>query len=296
MQRTIELKRVRAPRLVRGFLEELSARLEEKLGHFQPQAVSLHVVFEENGSHKLYRTSVTCHVPGHVVAAHEERRDPGQSIREAFAELERRLDKLKAIVLHERERRRTRRARALAWVAAALLGLTAREARAEEAPGLTPKAAEALAFIQSEDPYRRQLGFLRLEALRDPATLSAIRPYADHRDPELRAAALRALAAIEGLGAVPRLLQALEQDRHPRVRRAALLGLEPLQAGDPAILAALLKALDDSKPDVRMTAADIVSRIEVPAAREAILIRVKRERDRNVRRVLDDAVKRLGGA
>jgi ribosomal subunit interface protein len=105
MKRMIELKHVGPKEHVKGLLEELSDRLEEKLAHFQRDAVSLHIVFEENGAHKLYRVSLACHVPGHTVAAHEERRDAGLAIREAFAELERQLEKQKASLRHEYLRR-----------------------------------------------------------------------------------------------------------------------------------------------------------------------------------------------
>ena len=109
MNCSIELKHVGPRAHVHRLLEELTARLEEKLSHFRNEAVSLHVVFEENGTHKLYRVSLTCHVPGHTVAAHEEGREAGSAIREAFAELERQLEKRKAVLRHEHERRRSRR-------------------------------------------------------------------------------------------------------------------------------------------------------------------------------------------
>ena len=109
MKRTIELKHVGPKALVRNLLEDLIGRLEEKLGHFPEDAVSLHVLFEENGTHQLYRTSLTCHVPGHTVAAHEERRDAGTAIREAFAEVERQLEKQKAFIRGEHLRKRSRR-------------------------------------------------------------------------------------------------------------------------------------------------------------------------------------------
>ena len=111
MKRTIELKHVGAKQQVRTLLEELIDRLEDKLRHFQQDSVSVHVLFEENGSHRLYRTSVTCHVPGKTVAAREERRDPGASIRETFAELQRRLERQKASLRHERLVRRSKRRR-----------------------------------------------------------------------------------------------------------------------------------------------------------------------------------------
>ena len=111
MRRAIELKHVGPKEHVRRLLEDLLDRLEDKLSHFPDDAVSIHVMFEENGSHKLYRASLTCHVPGHTVAAHEERRDAGSAIREAFAEIERQLEKQKATVRHEHLLRRSKRAR-----------------------------------------------------------------------------------------------------------------------------------------------------------------------------------------
>ena len=106
MQRIIELKHVGPKEHVRALLEELGDRLEERLAQRFNQAVSLHVVFEENGSHKLYRTSLTCHIPGRTVAAHEEGREAGATIRKAFAEVHRQLEKQTALLRHEAERRR----------------------------------------------------------------------------------------------------------------------------------------------------------------------------------------------
>ena len=181
------------------------------------------------------------------------------------------------------------------WAAAVWL-LMAPSVRGEE-PASTapsPQAVAAFQLVESKDPYQQQLGFLRLEALREIGTAPLIRRYLTHREPEMRAYTLRALAAIEGAASVPTLLEALQTDKQPLVRRAALLGLEPLQSTDPNILPAFIKALRDRKTDVRMTAVDVVSRIDDPKAREAILLRNKRERRRDVRRVLSLAMKRLG--
>ena len=161
-------------------------------------------------------------------------------------------------------------------------------------PGSTDqRAKDAIALLESNDPYQRQVGFLRLEALRDPSTVGAIRPALTARDPERRAEAVRALAAIQGAEAVQQLLDILHADQHPHVRRAALLGLEPLARTNPEILPTFIAALKDHKPEVRMTAVDIVSRIDDPQARAAIQARNRRERDRNVRRVLALAMNRL---
>ena len=188
--------------------------------------------------------------------------------------------------------------RTILWVSAGLMVVAPSAAGgAEDAtPAPSPRAADAIGLITSDDPYQRQVGFLRLEALREPGTAEVIRPYLDSRHPDLRAYTLRALAAIEGLASVPALLKALKEDPHPRVRRTALLGLEPLQPQDAQILPAFIAALRDRKPEVRITAVDVVSRVDDARAREAILMRNKRERDRNVQRVLSLAMERLGGS
>ena len=109
MKRLIELKHVGPRQHVLHLLDDLIGRLEDRLSHYRADAVSLHVLFDENGTHKLYRIALTCHVPGHLVAAHEESRNAGTMIRRAFAELERQLDRLKATVRHEHALRRSRR-------------------------------------------------------------------------------------------------------------------------------------------------------------------------------------------
>lgn len=184
-----------------------------------------------------------------------------------------------------------------AYAIAAALWSPASAAPAEDAapPAVSPQAVEAMRLLASQDAYQRKLGFLRLEALREPGTLEAIRAHLGSRDPETRAYSLRAVAAIEGPPAVPLLLTALKTDKEPRVRRAALLGLEPFVPSDPAILPALLRALVDRSTEIRITAVDVVSRIDDPRAREAILRRHKREQRRDVRRVLELAKLRLGG-
>lgn len=166
---------------------------------------------------------------------------------------------------------------------------------AAEAQAVTPAArtAEALQLLKSQDPYQQRLGFLRLEALRDPSTLPEIRPYLDSRDPDLRAYSLRAVAAIDGLKAVPLLLERLKKDGQPRVRRAAVLGLEPLAKDDARILPALIDALRDRSTEVRMAAVDVVSRVDDPRAKKAILLRNQWEWRRDVKRVLKLAIKRI---
>ena len=157
----------------------------------------------------------------------------------------------------------------------------------------SPQATEAMRLLESADPYQRQLGFLRLEALREQSSVGIIKRYIDSKDPDVRSYSIRALAAIDGENAIPILLEALRKDKHPRVRRAALLALEPFAKVGTEIIPALIKALRDHSTEVRMAAVDIVSRIDEPSAKEAIRLRLRREHRRDVIRVLSLAQKRL---
>ncbi len=159
---------------------------------------------------------------------------------------------------------------------------------------VSPEAQRLIDQFEIDDPYLRRQAFLQLEALREPATASVIRQYLAHRQPELRALGVRALAAVEGLHAVPTLVERLTKDRSPSVRLQAILALEPFVAQDASSVPPLIKALRDRHAEVRMAAIDVVSRIETAEAQEAIAIRWKRERHRDVRRVLEAAMKRLG--
>jgi len=155
------------------------------------------------------------------------------------------------------------------------------------------KPQDVFEQIESEDSYQRQLGFLRLEALRDPATLPRIEPYLKHEQAEYRAYSLRAIAAIQAGKAVPLLLERLANDPDPLVRQAALLGAEPFMEGSPEILTAAIGAMQDKDTQVRMVAVDIVSRSDKPDAQQAIRTRLKRESRPDVLRVLEAAIQRI---
>lgn len=183
-------------------------------------------------------------------------------------------------------------------MALALLVALSVPAQAEETAGasadLSPEARRLIKLLDADDSYIRQEAFIQLEMLRDAATAPAVRERLESSNPDTRSFSVRALAAIEGVNAVPALIERLKKDRSPRVRVSALLALEPLQ--DSTILSVLIDRLRDRNRDVRMAAADAVSRIDQPAAREAIKTRWRRERDRDVRRILEQALKRIEGA
>ena len=106
MRQTIELKHVGPRAHVKHLLEKLIGRLEQKLAHWPPDVVSVHVLCEENGNRSLYRTSITCHVPGRMLAAHEEHREAWVTIHQAFEEIGRQVEKHKALQHGDPPRRR----------------------------------------------------------------------------------------------------------------------------------------------------------------------------------------------
>ena len=159
---------------------------------------------------------------------------------------------------------------------------------------MSQEAHEVIQRLDDRDLYLRQQAFLRLEALREPATGAVVRQHLSSRNIRTRSFSARALAAIEGSTAAPVLIERLKRDRSPVVRTAVLLALEPLKHQHPDIIPAFIESLRDRHKDVRIAAVDVVSRIDRPEAREAVKRRWRRERNRDVRRVLETAMERLG--
>ena len=79
-------------------------------------------------------------------------------------------------------------------------------------------------------------------------------------------------------------------EAHPRVRWSVLLALEPFRETQPELLPLFIRAMRDHDPEVRLAAVDIVSRIDDPAAHEAIQARWRTELHPDVRRLLKRAV------
>ena len=179
----------------------------------------------------------------------------------------------------------------IGWWVVALLAAGPAWAEQHAQPSVSPEAQAILPLLDAKDAYVRQKAFLQLEALRDPATAPLVQGYLTSRTSSTRAFSVRALAAIDGVNAIPLLLERLQNDPSARVRVAAVLALEPLE--EPRVLPALIGRLRDRKSEVRMAAVDAVSRVNHPDARAAILFRAKRERNRDVQRVLKDAVQRV---
>ncbi|HSU89494.1 MAG TPA: HPF/RaiA family ribosome-associated protein [Terriglobia bacterium] len=96
MKRNIEFKDFEAPETIRKLIDRLTSKLEKKTGTFSPELVHLRLMVEQNSVRTLYNTSITLDLPGKTLAARKEQHDMKASIRGAFAEIQRQLDKYKA--------------------------------------------------------------------------------------------------------------------------------------------------------------------------------------------------------
>ncbi|WTW98537.1 fumarate reductase/succinate dehydrogenase flavoprotein subunit [Streptomycetaceae bacterium NBC_01309] len=129
---------------------------------------------------------------------------------------------------------------------------SAREIRVAAARGLTaladPAGAATVALLAEDaDPFVRAAALTAAAAIGTPSPLDAA-ARAALADPawQVREGAVRATAAVPDTAA---LLPAMT-DRHPNVRRAATLALEP-HVGRAEVAAALSGALTDTDADVR---------------------------------------------
>jgi ribosome-associated translation inhibitor RaiA len=67
--------------------------------------VFVRLLIEENAARTLHRVSLTCEAPGRTLAAREERHDAEDAVREAFAEIERQLERQREMLNRRAERR-----------------------------------------------------------------------------------------------------------------------------------------------------------------------------------------------
>ncbi|HYI96808.1 MAG TPA: sigma-70 family RNA polymerase sigma factor [Bryobacteraceae bacterium] len=91
-ERTDELRRLIAKQI---------ARLERKAKSLDPAIVSSRIVVERIAAHHLYKISATLDVPGKLLAAGHEARDPTTAVRKSVSELERQFEEHKAKVRGE---------------------------------------------------------------------------------------------------------------------------------------------------------------------------------------------------
>jgi ribosome-associated translation inhibitor RaiA len=103
MNRDIEFKGFKPPPWVRNLIAHLVTRVERKAGNFSSDLVSLRVMVEENAAHKLSQVSMILGVLGKTLATKDESHEVVASIKEAFAEIKRQLQKYKSITRQESE-------------------------------------------------------------------------------------------------------------------------------------------------------------------------------------------------
>jgi ribosomal subunit interface protein len=96
MKHNIEFKHFEPRQRVRKLVEELIARLEKHMKDLPQDNTFLRVLIEENSVRKLYHVSITLDLPGATLATKAERHDPVDTIRDAFNEIERQIERHKA--------------------------------------------------------------------------------------------------------------------------------------------------------------------------------------------------------
>ena len=100
MRRNLEFKIFSPSHRLRELVEELIARLDRHAPNSPADTPFLRLFVDENSARKLYHVSLTCDVPGRMLAAQEERHNAEEAVREAFVEIERQLEKHKETLSH----------------------------------------------------------------------------------------------------------------------------------------------------------------------------------------------------
>jgi ribosomal subunit interface protein len=100
VRHNLEFKNFSPSHRLRELVEELIARLDRHTPNSPADTIFLRLFVDENAARKLYHVSLTCDVPGRMLAAQEERHDAEEAVREAFVEIERQLEKHKETLSH----------------------------------------------------------------------------------------------------------------------------------------------------------------------------------------------------
>ena len=100
MKYNIEFKGFAPQREIQKLIRELITRMEKKTKGFSPD-VFLRLFAEVNSVRTLYQASITLELPEKTLATKEERHDLHETIRHAFAEIERQLEAHKATLRGE---------------------------------------------------------------------------------------------------------------------------------------------------------------------------------------------------
>lgn len=101
MQHSLTFKHVTVKPYLSVLVNELLGHLDQQTAAFSNDSAFTHVVIEQNKARTLFKVALHCTVPRRSLAVHEEGHDAVATVREAFDELERQLNRYKA------KRRRT---------------------------------------------------------------------------------------------------------------------------------------------------------------------------------------------
>ena len=110
MNCNIEFKGFAPQKDIQKLITELISKLEKKAESFSPDVVYLRLLVEQNSVRALYDVSISLTLPEKTLATKEERHDLHETLRDAFAEIERQLEAHKATLRGEHTwKRRARR-------------------------------------------------------------------------------------------------------------------------------------------------------------------------------------------
>jgi ribosome-associated translation inhibitor RaiA len=101
MNCNIEFKGIAPQKDIQKLIQELITRLEKRTKGFSPDVLYLRLMVEENPARALYHVSITLTLPEKTLATKEERHDLHETLRDAFAEIERQVEAHKATLRAE---------------------------------------------------------------------------------------------------------------------------------------------------------------------------------------------------
>ena len=158
---------------------QLISKLERRSRNFSSAPVFLRLFVEQNETRTLYRVSLTLQVPGRLLAAKAESHDLRDSLRDAFAEIDRQLTRHKANLRREPSWRR----KAMREELRAKANLEPREQRNRETffALVNPHLKRLYQFMQHVIGYSEMMGDILPEELtpEDVADGALVRAYRD---------------------------------------------------------------------------------------------------------------------
>ena len=156
----------------------------------------------------------------------------------------------------------------------------------QTAPGTAEKVCR-LVMQNTDDPERigtRSAALAILADVRGPRALPELVAAVDHADTTYRKAALARAERIRGAAAINQWVAKAEKvdaARHAEI--VAMLGRQ----GDRRALPFIRASMSSAEPEVALTAAEALARIEGPAANEALLTLLKTRSAADAQRVAD---------